>query len=194
MKFKDKKNLIGFLSAISIMAVTIIVAAIFAKNATVHKSMSAVACLPGEWWSSSGQTCEVCSAGTYSDGGVNATCSTCPTGMISGAGASSCTSCPASAACTDDHISCKACNTTPTSCSGGQYLSGGSCHDCSAGTYSAGGTATSCTTCPGNTYSAAGASSCLECPLNTNVNAWHTSCSQNTCDAGQYLDTDFDPN
>ena len=114
MKFKDKKNLIGFLSAISIMAVAVIVAAIFAKNATVKRSMSAVACLPGEWWSSSGQTCEVCSAGTYSDGGVNATCSTCPTGMISGAGASSCTSCPASAACTDDHISCKACNTTPT--------------------------------------------------------------------------------
>ena len=129
MIFKEKKNLVGFLSAISIMAVTIIVAAIFAKNATVHKSMSAVACLPGEWWDSSGQTCEFCSAGTYSDGGVNATCSTCPTGMISGAGASSCTSCPSGQIANSTHTGCVESTSTNTpvakpgagKCSGAVY-------------------------------------------------------------------------
>ena len=129
MIFKEKKNLVGFLSAISIMAVTIIVAAIFAKNATVKRSMSAVSCLPGERWSSSGQTCELCSPGTYSDGGVNATCSTCPTGMISGAGASSCTSCPSGQIANSTHTECVESTSTNTpvakpgagKCSGAVY-------------------------------------------------------------------------
>jgi hypothetical protein len=49
------------------------------------------------------------------------------------------------------------------------------CVFCAAGTYS--DSATLCTACSGNTYSASGASVCITCPVGTTANGGHTACA-----------------
>ena len=95
-----------------------------------------------------------CPAGTYLSGN---TCTACPAGKYSAAGASSCSTCSAGTYSAAGSSTC-------SSCAAGQYSSAGasSCSNCSAGTYSAAGSST-CSSCPAGKYSSAGASSCLTC-------------------------------
>lgn len=65
-----------------------------------------------------------------------------------------------------------------TNCVAGKYsTAGSSCTDCAAGTYSATAGATSCTSCPINTYSAAGATVCTACPSGKTAPVGSTSAS-----------------
>jgi hypothetical protein len=70
-----------------------------------------------------------------------------------------------------------------TSCSAGQYLSGGVCYNCSSGYFSSGGAVTSCTKCNGTNEYWTG-NNCSTCSGTGSVaNASHTAC---VCDTGYH--------
>ncbi|KAJ7067294.1 hypothetical protein C8F01DRAFT_980079, partial [Mycena amicta] len=113
-------------------------------------------------------SCASCPAGKYSSNGA---CTSCPAGMYAGASASSCSSCPANTFSTNGASSCSACpsglSSLPGSsqclstCSAGQYYSGGKCSTCPAGWFSTAG-ATSCS--QSGAVSNAGSTTCTACP------------------------------
>eukprot|EP00854_Cymbomonas_tetramitiformis_P000493 gene493-885_t len=160
-------------------------------------SFTCTACVAGNYSGVLDATaCERCPAGTFSTTTAStseANCAACPAGSISSAGASACTSCPASA--TDNgRISC--------SCEPGTRRVGGdtsgeySCEACPTGTYSADWDSSSCQLCPAGTYSAntstasrdgcglcpegsfssGGAAACTPCPTRSNSTASRREC------------------
>jgi hypothetical protein len=148
-----------------------------------------------------------CAAGSYSNG---ATCTKCPDGTYSNAGAASCTACPAGSYCSDgnryscpsgytSNLNSKTINDCFVNVPAGKYIaSAGSAtqSNCAAGTYKAAhtvyyGSTSSCSQCGVSTYSTGGAGSCTTCPNGYTSAAGAT--AQNRCyinvSAGRYLAT-----
>ena len=134
-----------------------------------------------------------CSAGTYSDGS-SSTCSTCPSGYTSAAGATAQNKCYISVAA-GKYLS-TANTTTTTSCAAGTYKaahtvnygSTSSCSTCAAGKYSVAG-AGSCTTCPSGYTSAAGATAQNKCYISVEAGKYLSTANTTTtvsCAAGTY--------
>ena len=139
-----------------------------------------------------------CNAGRYSTGGASAaTCTACPSGYTSNAGATADTSCYMSVP-GGKYLTAKA--SSATNCPEGQFRSGTvtkyygqsvGCANCNANTYSTGG-ASSCTGCPSGYGVAAGAgkaqSSCyINVPAGRYLNARASSttlCPKNTWRSG----------
>lgn len=121
-----------------------------------------------------GTKCTKCNAGYYL---TNGTCTACPAGKISSAGATECTPCSAGTYASGTG------NTLCVGCTAGYYSAAGAsaCTMCSSNTYSATG-ATSCTPCGSGKWSAAGSSSCSACPSHCTTCSNGTSCDQ--CETG----------
>jgi hypothetical protein len=125
---------------------------------------SCASCPAGRYQALSSHTssnCTACAAGRYrsSTGGTSSnSCSVCPSGRTSSAGASSCTT---------------------VTCGSGQYVSGSSCASCPAGRYQAlsSHTSSSCTACAAGTYvDFTGSSVCPSCSSGTTSFAGASSC------------------
>ena len=128
-------------------------------------------------------SCSVCPAGSYSNAGATS-CSKCPTGSYSNTGASSCSKCPAGSYANASATGCSSCpegyysNAGASSCSvcpAGYYTSSGKCVPCPQGTFNpkpAQSNAVACIPCRPGSYSSSGAASCSVCPAGTysNVN------------------------
>ncbi len=99
------------------------------------------ACQPGKY-NTDGFVCLDCPAGKYANGKANTSCSLCPSGTYSGAGAGSC-----------------------LLCSAGTFAAGtgnANCSNCSAGTYSTTGSS-SCVNCAAGTWAPVKSGSCTNC-------------------------------
>jgi hypothetical protein len=109
--------------------------------------------------------CRPCAAGQYSLTG--GTCTVCPAGYYSGAGAYYCIQC------------------SPGAPAGSYFTSTLSCAvvNCAAGTYSSGGYVSVCSTCALTTYCPTGASTAAPCPAGSYC---PSSSVRNTCTAGAY--------
>eukprot|EP00953_Heterococcus_sp_UTEX-ZZ885_P041732 21268-Heterococcus_DN1.PRE.6 len=120
---------------------------------------------------SAASSCTQCPAGTYSTAGA-AACTACPTGSFSAMNSAACTQCNAgSYVCHATvpravyYCSCplpRNLTTTRTL----QGASASACLQCAAGYFSAAGAAT-CTACPAGSYSAANAAACTQCAAGT---------------------------
>ncbi|GMF51474.1 unnamed protein product [Phytophthora fragariaefolia] len=124
----------------------------------------------------SSAACNACAAGTFSSSPGSVSCSSCAAGTFSNANASTCSACPRgkwSAAGADVCTNCAAGTYTPNTGST-------ACYSCPRGFFSNQGDAT-CSACPVNTYSSsvgASASACQACPSY----AFTTSAGQIECD------------
>ncbi|GMH96172.1 hypothetical protein TL16_g13280, partial [Triparma laevis f. inornata] len=135
-----------------------------ATSASLHVPNSCTACSPGTKLEDRGtdaerhnadDDCELCGPGYYSnDEEGSASCSPCPDGEVSPAGASACSSCPAGYECVRG---------TTTPCATGKYSEGGSnCGPCEKGYRCPGGTdRQECL--PGSHQSAVSSSTCFPC-------------------------------
>ena len=113
--------------------------------------------------STSDTTCTQCPAGKYSSAGASS-CTQCPAGSYSGAGSERCTL--YAGTCENGTLITQSSRTQENhcgSCESGYYMNQKECTPCQAGSYSSAG-ASLCSSCLAGSYSSAGASSCEICP------------------------------
>ena len=160
------------------------------------------ACAKGT--SSTGNSCQDCGPGTFSNITASTYCATCPAGKYSAAtAATSCTGCLANAYSADGSIAITNCTCnvgytgadgeTCQACVAGTYKpthGSGSCSLCSQGTYSTETGETSgatCTSCPESSWSQAGSDDIADCICKAGYSAsGGQGCS--ACQAGTFKD------
>ena len=144
-------------------------------------------CAPGSYAGASGAiSCPLCPANTYAQYSTSTACTPCPTGQISGTGATACTYPTCNPGYYQNSGVCTICP-SGYSCSGGTYGP----QQCSPGTYASSGNSL-CSACPAGKYTgSSGSVSCTQCPSGTFVSGTGASvcgqCSLPICSANQYL-------
>ena len=170
--------------------------------------VSCQACLPGKYNADNGVNvlvhddvggCNLCDVGKFSDDANGATsCQSCVSGLISGAGASSCSTCPVGYKCIEGIVE--------STCPAGKYSNGGTvgCVECipkykcpggtdkipcPPGSYSASASQTECTNCEAGKFQSDEAKdSCNECQAGHFCLA--SSTQEITCQSGSMFQTE----
>ena len=184
----NNKNYVSYYSGSTFVQFASDLSSNIHSDTTLNASWTA--CGAGKYLS--GNTCQLCPAGTYSSGTANTTCSNCTAGYYCGAGSTS----PTQNTCTGRTKYSAAGAASCSDVSSGYYTtgcdsSGNKCtgqNQCTAGTYCSGGVQSNCT---GRTkYSAAGAASCSTTSdgyYTTGCDSSGNKCTgQNKCVAGNY--------
>lgn len=139
-------------------------------------SMLCLECPPGQFSATpQAQGCQFCPAGSYQPNTSASSCLPCPPGSVSGSGASTCTPCPSGQIPNQERSRCEPCpagSNTPHFGTGNvlcvpcmRGTAGVSCAACARGTVATSEGSTSCSSCPGGTYTGVreAAVACLPC-------------------------------
>eukprot|EP00817_Percolomonadidae_sp_ATCC50343_P003418 CAMPEP_0117418838 /NCGR_PEP_ID=MMETSP0758-20121206/542_1 /TAXON_ID=63605 /ORGANISM="Percolomonas cosmopolitus, Strain AE-1 (ATCC 50343)" /LENGTH=4727 /DNA_ID=CAMNT_0005199587 /DNA_START=68 /DNA_END=14251 /DNA_ORIENTATION=+ len=152
-------------------------------------------CVAGQYYKSATNSCETCPPGQYNTQPGLSTCTLCPAGHIctdpavapvacdnglwNKEGSTTCNLCP------EGHA-CAAPAADPVPCPAGTAASGAArrtvCSDCTGGTYATNTGSKECTTCPGGSRCATGATTPVACGAGEYATAGASSCT--TCPEG----------
>jgi len=116
-------------------------------------------------------SCKKCEAGYATATIASSSCSSCPAGKKSRAGASTCQACPPGFASSEGDANCTACDVGNYAATNGSS----SCTACAAGSYAPLAAMSTCTPCePGTAQGATGQASCVDCVAGKSASEYGT--------------------